>query len=846
MVCLYKIQHINDHEFEEIMTDMIDNIILDYDKYLIMGDVNFNMLNEHQSTNSVSQICDLFDLRNIITQPTCFKNPRGTLIDVILSPNCKCIQTQGVVATGLSDYHRMIYVVTKNHAPVPQRKQVTYRSFKSLNEREYINDLETAPFHVGEIFNDVDDQYFYFSKMFSDITNEHIPLKTRNVKPNPPPFMNSTYRKSIMNKARLQHRKENFPNNTNWENFRVQRNLTTKLKRKSVRTYFHERCGDDGKSDSKTFYSTLCPFYSNKGGKSSGNIQLLENDTLVTRPTDVANVMNPYYVNITSSIGEPVTKDILELDDDDFIAHSQEKFKDHPSVKKILEKHPQPSNFKFKEVSPDSVQSIISHLDPHKATGYDKIPPKLLKIAAPAITNPITSIVNASIQTSKFPSECKKAEVGPVHKKDELLFKKNYRPVSILTSISKVLEKCFNTQMNDFNKQVLSNLISAYRAGYSCQSSLIKLCEEMRHAMDHSEKAAMILMDLSKAFDCLPHDLVVAKLTAYGMSPSAIKLITNYLRHRQQRVKIGSEVSDWMTILKGVPQGSILGPCIFNLFLNDFMYILKKSSPVNYADDNTLCASGKTLASAIENVKQDTESAIDWFDENQMQANPVKFQFMHTSDEEKVVFECRDVTIEAEKSVKLLGINIDYKLKFTQHVSDVIRKCGFQLNTLRRHSKLLNTNTKLKIFYSFIQANLNYCPLIWINRNRTDLNRIEKVQKRALRIVFNDKSSDYGQLLNRAKTCSIETRWKRQLVAEVYKAVNGLAPSYISDMFRQKTVDYDLRARKLITQPRFYTQTHGYHSLRNEGTRLWAMLPNCCKEAKDIYTFKRMIVDYIN
>jgi hypothetical protein len=257
MMCLYKIQHIKDHEFEEIMTDMIDNIILDYDKYLIMGDVNFNMLDEHQSTNSVSQICDLFDLRNIITQPTCFKSPRGTLIDVILSPNRKCIQTQGIVDTGLSDYHRMIYVVTKNHAPVPQRKQVTYRSFKSLNEREYINDLEMAPFHVGEIFNDVDDQYFYFSKMFSDITNEHVPLKTRNVKPNPPPFMKCTYRKSIMNKARLQHRKENFPNNTNWENFRVQRNLTTKLKRKSVRTYFHERCGDDGKSDSKTFYNVL-------------------------------------------------------------------------------------------------------------------------------------------------------------------------------------------------------------------------------------------------------------------------------------------------------------------------------------------------------------------------------------------------------------------------------------------------------------------------------------------------------------------------------------------------------------------------------------------------------------
>ncbi len=186
---------------------------------------------------------------------------------------------------------------------------------------------------------------------------------------------------------------------------------------------------------------------------------------------------------------------------------------------KYMKKHSEPSNFQFKEVSPESVHSIISHIDPHKTTGYDTIPSKLLRITAPAITNLVTSIINNPIRTSKFPSDCKKSEIGYVHKMDELLNKKKYRPVSILTSILKIIEKCINIQINDFNKQVLSDMISAYRKGYSCQSSLFKLCEEMRHAMDHSEIAAMILMDLSKAFDCLLHDLMVAKLTANVMSP---------------------------------------------------------------------------------------------------------------------------------------------------------------------------------------------------------------------------------------------------------------------------------------------------------------------------------------
>ncbi len=126
------------------------------------------------------------------------------------------------------------------------------------------------------------------------------------------------------------------------------------------------------------------------------------------------------------------------------------------------------------------------------------------------------------------------------------------------------------------------------------------------------------------------------------------------------------------------------------------------------------------------------------------------------------------------------------------------------------------------------------------------MKQIENVQKQALRIVYNDRTSDYSELLNRAEICTIETRWKRQLVTEVYKAMNNLTPSYISDMFKEKPLRYNLLSSQIITQLKFNSQTHGYHSLRNEGTCLWATLPNSCKEAKDINTFKRMIVNYIN
>ncbi len=258
------------------MSQLIDDITMNYDKYVIMGDVTFDMLSSNCDENSVSNICNLFDLKKVITLPTCFKTPRVTLLDIILTPNIQCLQTHGVIDTGLSDYHRMIYMVTKVHTSKPQKRQVTYRSLKTLNVEQYIYDLEMAPFQVGEIFEDVDDQYYFVNTLFTEISNEHIPLTTRNIKPKQPLFMNAALHKATMNKARLQQKTQKNSNCTNWENIRQQRNPVTKIKRKSIMTYFHERCPDNGSSHPKTFGDTVHPFFSDKRVKSSDNIQLLQ------------------------------------------------------------------------------------------------------------------------------------------------------------------------------------------------------------------------------------------------------------------------------------------------------------------------------------------------------------------------------------------------------------------------------------------------------------------------------------------------------------------------------------------------------------------------------------------
>ncbi len=162
------------------MTPFLDGLTAEYDCIAVMGDLNFGMLDISNTGNSLSHVCDLFDLHNIIDKPTCFKTPTGTILDVILTPNSRSMCTQGVVETGLSDWHRFIYMVTKVHAPKITHRNVTYRSYKTFNEEKYLQDLHNAPFHIADIFTNIDDHDGFFETLYTNIrSNDHAPLKIK-------------------------------------------------------------------------------------------------------------------------------------------------------------------------------------------------------------------------------------------------------------------------------------------------------------------------------------------------------------------------------------------------------------------------------------------------------------------------------------------------------------------------------------------------------------------------------------------------------------------------------------------------------------------------------------------
>lgn len=357
-----------------------------------------------------------------------------------------------------------------------------------------------------------------------------------------------------------------------------------------------------------------------------------------------------------------------------------------------------------------------------------------------------------TITASTFPNSAKRAQVSPLFKKDDAMIKSNFRPVSLLPIPSKIFEKVLANQLSEYFDSIFDNFLCAFRKGHGCQTTILRLLEDWKYALDNNEYVAAILMDLSKAFDCLPHNILLCKLSSYGVTENANKLIESYLSERKQQIKIGNVVSGWAEIKKGVPQGSILGPLLFNVFINDIFYFIKKCDLYNYADDNTLSFHSPNFNKIISVLESESKILIDWFSFNCMQANPNKFQAIAVgkrTHDKSPVFNFGPISVTCDETVKLLGIDIDFKLTFDSHISNICKKAAQQLNILRRIGNRLSKLNKLTIFHTFILSNFNFCPLAWHFCTEGNTKKMENIQERALRFVYDDFISSYEELLKK-------------------------------------------------------------------------------------------------
>ena len=316
-----------------------------------------------------------------------------------------------------------------------------------------------------------------------------------------------------------------------------------------------------------------------------------------------------------------------------------------------------------------------------------------------------------------------------------------------------------------------------------------------------------LLTDLSRAFDCLPTKLLVTKLNAYGVDSKSCMMIANYFCGRKQRVKLAHTVGNWMDVIKGAPQGSLMGPFTYNIHSNDLLYAIMKMCYVyNYADDNTIGCSGKYPQEVQMKLENVSNVMLKWFDENMMKANPEKFQYIIFNRNKKDgvnVINVNNVVIESSPVVKLLGVHVDYNLSFNYHIHEICRKAGLKLNVLARVSRILDSDssTKMLLFNSCIISQFNFCPIVWHYCCRGDMLKMERMQYRALKYVFCDYNASYTELRQRSKKKLLYENRLNYILYEVLKCVRKLNPSYLHKMFSIKSNVYNIRGKQKLQQP---------------------------------------------
>lgn len=567
---------------------------------ILTGDLNMDFLSPNKPPQKWLNVLETYNLVQLITQPTRETKDSRTLIDHIYVTNIEQVYESHVVHYSVSDhypicmtrYSKVTYNKNNTH------KTITYRNCKNLNENAFLQDLKDAPFCSVESENDPDLCLQQWYSIFISVLDKHAPLITKRIKKyHQPEWYNSEITEARQTRDRC-HKLGM------WQEYKTWRNKTILITKKAKYNYFSEAVKNS--KDPKTLWkciNTLNPKYF-----ASPSSLKKDDGTTLTDPSDVANKFNDFFTSCVENLR----------------GKSTDKPANFKTLRSFVEsKLPHDMNFKIQPVNMNALYGELCSLNVNKSSGIDTISPRILRISAPAIVSSLTYIFNRIIDSGKFPTLFKNAKVTPIYKKGDKTEATNYRPISVLPTLSKLIEKHVSKQfykyLSEFN--LLHPSQSGFRPIHSCQTALTNITDKWLQEMNEGNINRVIFLDLKKAFDVVDHSLLCQKLDIYGCDEQSHKLFESYLNYRTQQVMIGNVKSKSAPISYGVPQGSILGPLLFILYINDLPLQVGKSTADMYADDSTFYTSGKNTMEIQQILQTDMTSITKWCSDNMMYIN---------------------------------------------------------------------------------------------------------------------------------------------------------------------------------------------------------------------------------
>ena len=792
---------------------------------IVTGDFNLNMLNVRTS-RKIESLCIQFSFYQSIDKPTHFTKNTSSLIDIVLVSNKDHLLFSGVGDPFLNQelrYHCPVYGILKFSKPKFKTflRHVWYYdrgNFNLLREKATTLDWESLQDNDINVYAD------NINTAINSIASECIPNKQIKVKPSDPPWLTSFLKRHIRKRKRAFRKAKRTNLESHWKSFRKLRNKVTTLIRDSKKSYYN-KLADKLKSSTTTtkdWWSTLKTFIN---PNSSSSFPPLEYDnTIYTDESEKANILNKYF-------------------------QSQTMLNETNAVLPNLIPLALNSELNTIVLTPLEVESVLKTLIIGKASGPNGLSNRILKELSSQLCTPFCSLFNQSLRTGYLPACYKEANVCPVPKKGDLSIVSNHRPISLLNAEAKVFERIvFKYLFNHLrDNNLLSSLQSGFIPGDSTVNQLTFLYNTFCQALDSGKEVRAVFCDISKAFDRVWHVGLLHKLKAAGITGEVLDWFKHYLSDRKQRVVIPGAVSDWVFIRAGVPQGSILGPLLFLLYINDIVNDIGSNIRL-FADDTSLYIVVDDPITAANCLNTDLEKISRWAATWLVSFNPAKTESLLISRKlnrpQHPALSMQNHQINEVDSHKHLGIYLSNDCTWHEHVNYIKEKAWFRINVMRKLKFKLDRKSLEIIYTAFIRPLLEYGDVIWDNCTEYEKKDLDKIQSEAARIATGaTKLVSLSTLSNEICWESLEQRRKNHRLTLFYKMMYNFTPLYLSSLVPETVSNisrYSLRNSNDL-QTIAARSSQYYHSFLPSTTRDWNNLSIEAKQSDSVNSFKRFL-----
>jgi len=514
------------------------------------------------------------------------------------------------------------------------------------------------------------------------------------------------------------------------------------------------------------------------------------------------------------------------------------------------------NSFFLSPTSPEEIYKIIANLKSKKSSGHDQINSIFLKSISEEICFPVSIIINKSLETSEIPHIMKLAKVIPIYKcKDSQLFS-NYRPISLLSVISKIMEKIIHKRLYGYmvRNNILYNSQYGFRKKHSTINGVTELTTDILNGLESKLSTLSLFLDLSKAFDTIDHGILLDKLQHYGIRGIALEWFRNYLTDRCQYVSYKGCDSKVCEIKCGVPQGSVLGPLLFIIYTNDLPNCLEYCKCLLFADDTTIFIRGHDISLLYQNLNKDLSKLVDWFWANKLSLNLSKTNYMLFKSKSPISDTCANLDsmcikfgnteIEKKSHVKFLGIILDEQLNWNDHCSMIFGKLASSIYMMNAVKNFLPRNIMTTLYYSFFYSYLNYGILLWgPSISMGNLNRFVIMQKKAVRVIKNmSYTAHTGSSFKELKILKIQDVIDLEVLKFTYSFIHRLLPAPLLTTFELNSDIHNYNTRnKQNPRPAQHKTAKFNRSYLTLSPRLWLTVLNDDKNCKTLKTFSKAI-----